>query len=193
MPRRVFVSYSHQQGDWVWDRLVPVLKAAKIGVLIDVERSKGGLALEWQIEEWQKAAEASLLVLTPDYLKSEYCLREMARALARDPSMKEEPARTIPLLREACPLPAEISDPGAFYLDLRSDGHDAPWKKLLDACEAELRPSAPAWLAARDECRTLLGRGASINLEVNDGTHWRELLAHLQSDGFNDLAIVDLH
>ena len=35
---KVFVSYSHAQGEWVLDRLVPCLKAGGAGVLIDVER-----------------------------------------------------------------------------------------------------------------------------------------------------------
>jgi len=32
---KVFISYSHRQGEWVWSRLVPVLKAASAEVLID--------------------------------------------------------------------------------------------------------------------------------------------------------------
>jgi len=30
---KVFVSYSHRQGEWVWGRLVPVLKASGAEVL----------------------------------------------------------------------------------------------------------------------------------------------------------------
>ena len=33
MPKSVFVSYSHKQGDWVWDRLVPCLRAGGANVL----------------------------------------------------------------------------------------------------------------------------------------------------------------
>jgi hypothetical protein len=43
--RKVFVSYSHQQGDWVWDRLVPVLRAGGAEVLIDREQFTAGRAL----------------------------------------------------------------------------------------------------------------------------------------------------
>ncbi len=42
MPRKVFVSYSHRQGEWVWDRLVPVLKAGGEPPLIDRERFRLG-------------------------------------------------------------------------------------------------------------------------------------------------------
>ena len=37
---KVFVSYSGKQSGWVWDRLVPVLRAGGIEVLIDRERFK---------------------------------------------------------------------------------------------------------------------------------------------------------
>ena len=39
MGKKVFVSYCHQQGDWVWDRLVPVLEAG--GAILPF----GGLSL----------------------------------------------------------------------------------------------------------------------------------------------------
>jgi len=43
--KTVFVSYSHKQGDWVWDRLMSCLKAGGTEVLIDRERvdSRKGL------------------------------------------------------------------------------------------------------------------------------------------------------
>ena len=42
MGKKVFVSYSHQQGAWVLDRLVPCLRAGGAEVYVDVERFKPG-------------------------------------------------------------------------------------------------------------------------------------------------------
>jgi hypothetical protein len=88
-PRKVFVSYSHRQGDWVWDRLVPVLKAGGAEVLIDRERFEAGRALPAQMDSTQDAADINILVLSPEYLASEPCRYEMERAIARDPRLRQ--------------------------------------------------------------------------------------------------------
>jgi hypothetical protein len=39
---KVFVSYCHAQGAWVWEKLVPCLKAGGTELLIDRERFESG-------------------------------------------------------------------------------------------------------------------------------------------------------
>ena len=39
---KTFVSYSHAQGDWVWNDLVPVLKARGAEPLGELERFTAG-------------------------------------------------------------------------------------------------------------------------------------------------------
>ena len=85
-PFRIPSSYSHRQGQWVWERLVPILRAAGCAeVLIDRERFRAGRGVKGQMDATQNQADVSLLVLTPDYLASDYCRHEMTRALATDP------------------------------------------------------------------------------------------------------------
>ena len=67
---KVFVSYCHQQGQWVWDRLVPCLKAGGTEVLIDRERFEAGKGVIGQMDTTQDQAGKSLLVLSEEYLKS---------------------------------------------------------------------------------------------------------------------------
>ena len=83
---RVFVSYSHKQGGWVCNRLVPVLKAGGVEVLIDKDRFQIGKAEVGQMDTLQAQAERHLLVFSTDYLTSTYCQHEMKKAVALDPS-----------------------------------------------------------------------------------------------------------
>jgi hypothetical protein len=71
---RVFVSYSHRQGEWVWQRLVPVLKVGGAEVLIDKDHFTLGTAVVGQMDALQAQAERHLLVFSPDYLASAYCI-----------------------------------------------------------------------------------------------------------------------
>jgi hypothetical protein len=78
---KVFISYRHHQGKWVWDRLVPCLKAAGVEILIDTEEFKAGRTVVGQMDDVQDQADKHLLVLSPDYLESDYCAHEMRRAI----------------------------------------------------------------------------------------------------------------
>lgn len=59
-PAKVIVSYSHKQGEWVLDRLVPVLKAGGAEVLIDEERFTAGKAVRGQTDAVQAQADINL-------------------------------------------------------------------------------------------------------------------------------------
>jgi hypothetical protein len=188
--RKVFVSYSHQQGDWIWDRLVPVLKAGGAEVLIDRERFTAGRALFGQMDALQDGADVHVLVLSPDYMASTACVHEMERAIARDPRF--EHGVVVPVKRVEVTLPDSIRDPNPLYVDLADDTAAPAWNRLLQACSADLGTDAPSWLAARDETRRFLERGQSVNLVVDGTVAWRELLADLQRDGLADLVQVNL-
>src|SRR5271166_4788456 len=103
MPKSVFISYSRKQGEWVWGRLVPCLKAGGAEALFDEGEFEAAHSLEPMEREVQSRADLNLLVLSPDYLTSKYCQREMERAIERDP--KFEKGITIPVLRIECDLP----------------------------------------------------------------------------------------
>lgn len=193
---RVFVSYCHRQGCWVHRVLVPCLKAGGATVLIDVERSRAGRAVVAQMDALQDQADQSLLVLSSDYLKSEYCLHELRRAVARDPESQQ--GSTVPVLVEGGSLPDELKQAKPLWIDLRDPSSVPAWDALFRAVDADLGCPATRWLAVRDELVTLLGRNRSLNLVVphrstiGSRPRWRELIQHLQEKHFVDLGCVDL-
>src|SRR3954451_5605366 len=101
----VFVSYSRQQSEWVWDRLVPCLKAGGGEVLIDREQFEAARAVKKQMDEVQDRARLNVLVSSPDYLASDFCRHEVRRAVRRDPAF--DAGVVIPVKRVACTLPPE--------------------------------------------------------------------------------------
>ncbi|NJM10916.1 MAG: toll/interleukin-1 receptor domain-containing protein [Synechococcaceae cyanobacterium SM1_2_3] len=188
---KTFVSYCHEQGKWVWERLVPCLKAGGAEVLIDRERFELGKAIVGQMDALQDQADKHLLVLSDDYLKSDYCCHEMDRAIALDPDFKS--GIVIPVLRGACTLPPSIKTPNPLYADLCDDSNSDPWTQILQQCNATgLGTTAPAWLTARDDLARYLERNQSANLVVGNGVNWRALLEHLVNDYPLGLAPVDL-
>lgn len=190
MSRTVFISYSHRQGDWVWDRLVPCLRAGGAEVLIDREQFEAARALHRQMDDVQDRAELNVLVLSPEYLASKFCKREMTRAIGRDPTF--ERGIVLPIMRDACALPAAIKRPNPLLVDLRDDQDGEQWKLLLDECGDGLGTAAPAWLKARDDVRRHLERGVSVNLMVEGNVRWRPLVEAIRAGRLADLGVVDL-
>ncbi|MFN7928811.1 MAG: toll/interleukin-1 receptor domain-containing protein [Blastocatellia bacterium] len=183
MGKKVFISYRTTQRDWVCDRLLPCLRYGGAEVVIDYEHFRAGQTVIGQMDGHQDAAAVTVLVLTPEYLASDYCVHEMERALQR-----QQPI--VPIVREDCAVPPDINQ--LIWADLRDDGVAAQWDKVLRECEADLGAEVPVWLKARDEARQFLARGQSVNLVISGKPNWRELVAHLQTEHWQDLGIVDM-
>lgn len=190
MSKGVFISYRHQQRQWVRDKLLPCLRAGGAEVLIDYEHFAAGQTVIGQMDALQDSAARNVLVVTPDYLASDYCLHEMERAIARDSDFTR--GHVIPVIREDCPLPPQIARPNPLYVNLCDDRDAAQWQLLLDGCGADLGADAPHWLARRDEALQFLQRGQSVNLVVHEDPRWRELIAHLGAAHLPELRTVDL-
>jgi hypothetical protein len=190
MPPPVFVSYCWQQGEWVWDRLVPVLRAGGAEILIDREQFEAARRLDRQMNEVQDRAGLNLLVLSPDYLASKACQHEMKRAIARDP--KFETGVVVPVLRVDCKLPPAIKRPNPLYVDLCDDRKPEPWDLLFRNRGVDLGTDAPEWLRARDAIRRCLERGESVSLIVTGQARWRPLIDHLRNNRALGLGVVRL-
>jgi TIR domain len=102
MSARVFVSYSHAD-EALRDQLEVQLAMLKRQGLIDVwhdRRLIAGDRLDWSIETKLDEAEIILLLLSPDFLASDYCYNiEKGRALARH---RKGEARLISVILRPC-------------------------------------------------------------------------------------------
>jgi hypothetical protein len=177
---RVFVSYSWKQGEWVWDRLAPVLKAGGIEILIDRERFKAGKDILGQMDKTQDQARQHVLCLSAEYLKSMACQHEMRRAIASDPDFSK--GNIIPLRLDTQPLPKELAGgrlttPKPLWINFADDRKPEPWRELLTASTGDLGTCPVRWLEARDQTRDQLKHRKSVCLHVvNEKANWRALM-----------------
>ena len=100
----VFISYSHTDSVWVFEWLVPRLKAADLKVCTDQESFELGVPALINMENAVATSRHTLLVLTPAYLASNWTMYEQILTQTQDPSGLRQ--RTIPVLRAAVRLAA---------------------------------------------------------------------------------------
>lgn len=131
MAARVFVSYSHKDED-LRDQLEVQLSMLKRQGLIDVwhdRRMLAGDRLDWTISKELDEADIVLLLISPDFLASDYCYKiEKARALERH---RQGSARLISVILRPCDW--THTDLGQ-YLVTPSDGRAVTlWANLDEA------------------------------------------------------------
>ena len=186
MGKRVFISYRHQQAEFVRRDLGPVLRAAGAGeVFIDVQRFTAGKELIAQMDATQDMAEVTVAVLSPDYLASPMCLHELNRAIGTN--------SVIPVVLHACTIPTPLVPLLQVRLE-KNPADPAPWASLLKAADATaLGTDAPRWLEARRQCEEALTKYEPAILQIdNHGANWRALFDSLHDDCCLAIPTVDL-
>lgn len=135
----VFISYSHADAEWVWEWLVPRLKAEGLAVCTDRETFAVGVPSLINMENAVATSRHTLLVLTPAYLASEWTMYEQILTQTQDPIGLRQ--RTIPVLRQPCDLPMRIAM--LTYADLtgRRDA-EAELAKIVRAAGGTPRPAS---------------------------------------------------
>ena len=126
----VFISYSHKNEVWVMSMLLPRLENAGLKVCIDSRDFEPGKPALLNMQDSIKASRKTLLVLTSNWVKSEWTLFESLLTGTKDPAGLRR--RTIPLRLEECKLPEFISM--LTWIDFtRADKLDFSWQQLLAA------------------------------------------------------------
>ncbi len=104
----LFISYSHADFQFV-DQLASALKNRNIRVWYDKGAIRLGEAFSTEIQEALEKSEYFLLVISPDYLASQWANFEMGVALSRN--LGQQSGRIIPLYLRRVPdaaLPSSI-------------------------------------------------------------------------------------
>lgn len=131
----VFISYSSHDKEWVRDELLKIIEEAGLRVFIDFRDFKGGAPSIKEMERGVSTCRKTLLVLTPDYIESEWCEIENIMLHRLDPANRN--LRLIPLLKTPCQKPLRI---GALtHVDFTDDANvELAWQQLLTALGAEV-------------------------------------------------------
>ncbi|GHO90788.1 hypothetical protein KSF_008360 [Reticulibacter mediterranei] len=171
----VFVSYSYEDRPWVRGTLLPTLEAQGLRVCIDFRDFVAGTPSVSEMERVIQSSRKTLLVLTPDYLKSSWSEFEYLMLLTLDPTNLER--RLIPLLKAECDLPLRIR-----YLTYVSftepEVQSISWTKLLNTLGV-VSKKEPTTEIALDESASFCkeDRAGTINTEIFYGR--KEELARL--------------
>ena len=137
----VFISYSHADADWVWDWLVPRLKAEGLTVCTDQESFDIGVPSLINMENAVLASRHTLLVLTPAYVASQWTMYEQILTQTQDPIGLRQ--RTLPVLREPCELPPRIAM--LTYVDLSEGASvERQLRRLVNAIRGSAHPARSA-------------------------------------------------
>lgn len=144
LPYDVFLSYSHRDATWVRSVLLPKLEANGLRVCIDVRDFALGAPLITEIERAVSQSRKTLLVLTPDYLASEWAEFENILVATLDPAARAR--RLLPLLLKPADLPLRIR--ALNYLDFSQGAEEAfLWQRLVAALRTDAAPATPVTTA----------------------------------------------
>jgi tetratricopeptide (TPR) repeat protein len=154
----VFISYSHQNQDWVKNTLLAKLEQAGLKVFIDYQDFEIGESAPDAMERAVTTSKQTIIVLSPAYLKSNWAKFENLMLQVMDPANQKR--QLIPILLEKCKIPLRLST--FTYADFtKIEGVDLAWQKLFKA----LKVSTPALVTP-----------IAVPAIPHDPSHWH--LAH---------------
>lgn len=136
----VFLTYNHQDKEWVIEQLVPQLEREKLTVLqedLDYGTSRSEVS---ELEEHVERTRRTVVVLTPAWQENEWTALE--RLVRIDDASGRRP-RLLPIMLESCQPPKSIALlPYADFTNPASRPEEM--ERLLRSLIAPLEPTAPA-------------------------------------------------
>jgi tetratricopeptide (TPR) repeat protein len=136
----VFISYSSRDKEWVRGELLTRIEQAGLKAFIDFRDFTRGAPSISECERGVVESRKTLLVLTPNYIESEW--GEIENVMAQTLSPANRDLRIIPLLKANCKKPLRIA--ALTHIDF-TDGadQDLAWRQLLTALGAQPEPEPP--------------------------------------------------
>jgi hypothetical protein len=146
----VFISYSHEDPEWVEETLLPRLERAGLRICIEERDFLLGASKVGNIEQAVKNCRHTLLILTPAWLSNKWTSFQALLARTQDPDGLER--RTIPLILQPCGKLPGFIDLLTSVDFTRPDHRELAWKQLLTGLgkppqqEPPTLPGPPQWL-----------------------------------------------
>ncbi|MBN1454271.1 MAG: TIR domain-containing protein [Anaerolineales bacterium] len=126
----VFISYSHKDEDWVVNTLSPVLENAGLKVCVDFRDFEAGVPSLVNMENAVDESRQTVLVLTPNWVDSEWTDFEAILTQTDDPVGRRK--KMIPLMLAECTPPKRIKT--ITYVNfMRTVRLNIAWKQLFTA------------------------------------------------------------
>lgn len=164
----VFVSYSSRDKQWVRGWLLQRLEDAGLKVCVDFKSFEPGAPLITEMERCVQRSRKTLLVLSKEYLSSEWCEFESLMTQTLDPGARQR--RVIPLILKKCELPNRIEMLTPIWFTAAADEklslhrllqvlrarHAATRTKkktgiISEVPSGTLLPDSPVYVARRDD------------------------------------------
>ncbi len=136
----VFISYSHQDTDWVWQYLLPRLEGAGLRVCIDRRDFEIGTPTLVNMERAVDRSRHTLLVLTPAWVESEWADLESLLGGTGDPAGRRR--KLFPIMLKECTPSSRISI--LTWADFtQPDEHVDQFQRLLEQLRDSVEPAHP--------------------------------------------------
>ncbi len=136
----IFISYSHQDAVWVWEKLLPRLERAGLKVCIDTRDFEIGTPSLVNMERAVDRSRHTLLVLTPAWVESEWTDFESLLGGSGDPAGRRR--KLFPIMLKECRPPSRIAL--LTWADFRQpDEHVDQLERLLKQLRESVEPAQP--------------------------------------------------
>ncbi len=143
----VFVSYAHDERDWVIEHVIRPLRAAqlpdgrKLAIFFDNESIRAGTAWQTKIALAIDASRFIIPVYSTAYFSQPYCRFEILRAHRKWIRLGMRSRCVLPIMRGHPDIPAEVDDIQAVSVDARPDIVDQHVAEIVASLSRRTRQS----------------------------------------------------